>query len=137
MNNIKAIRMREGLSQQQLAEMSKISINTLKKYESGERHPKIEQLFKIASVLNVSVYDLVMLDSDNMLNEEVIPAKKNDDIIELQKNIAKLLTSNNLPTYKELSEYFFLSINKLSKRGQLIALSYISNLLDLDDLRLS
>lgn len=51
---IKKYRTDMGFTQTQLCEATGISISTLKKYETGVRHPKAEQLKRIAEALGVS-----------------------------------------------------------------------------------
>lgn len=51
---IKKHRVEQGFTQTQLCEATGISISTLKKYETGVRHPKAEQLKRIAEALGVS-----------------------------------------------------------------------------------
>lgn len=51
---IKKCRKERGITQEQLCEAAGISISTLKKYETGQRNPKSDQLRKIADALGVS-----------------------------------------------------------------------------------
>ncbi len=55
---IRAYRELRGFSQVTLAELSKINVGTIRKYELGIRNPKPDQLTKIANALglNVSVF---------------------------------------------------------------------------------
>jgi len=60
--NIKKYRKKAGLTQAQLAEKVGININTLQRYEYGEREPTTSTIFKISNILHVSVanlYDMV------------------------------------------------------------------------------
>lgn len=52
---IKAARMKAGMTQKKLGELSETAERTVQQYELGKRQPRIEQLQKIASVLNVPV----------------------------------------------------------------------------------
>lgn len=56
---IKEARKREGLSQIEAAEKSKISVNSLRLYESNRRQPRVETLQNIASALGISVFELM------------------------------------------------------------------------------
>lgn len=56
---IKEARKREGLSQIEAAKKSKISVNSLRLYESNQRQPRVETLQNIASALDVSVIELM------------------------------------------------------------------------------
>lgn len=44
---------------EQLSEKSGINLSTLKKYETDNRNPKLEQLSKIADALEVSVFEFL------------------------------------------------------------------------------
>lgn len=59
--SIKTWRMKEGLTQKQLAEASHVSEISIRKYEAGDRIPKIGTLSKIARALNITIGEL---DSD-------------------------------------------------------------------------
>lgn len=58
MHKIQALRKKSGLSQAELAKRAGISEISIRKYESGERCPKIETMSKIAEALQVPLYDL-------------------------------------------------------------------------------
>lgn len=56
---IRDYRSMKRLTQRELARKSDLSINTINRYETGERMPTIYNLCKIAEALDVSVLDLV------------------------------------------------------------------------------
>lgn len=56
---IKNYRKIAGLTQKELGTLSGTSERTIQNYETGKRQPRIEQLQKIAPILNVSVLDLL------------------------------------------------------------------------------
>lgn len=55
MNRLKELRIKNGLSQTELAEKTGVSEQAISFYENGKRHPKIETWQKIANALNTSV----------------------------------------------------------------------------------
>lgn len=57
--NLKRIRKIKGLTQDKLSELTKISITSIQRYESGKRQPTIESVNKIATALEVSVFELL------------------------------------------------------------------------------
>jgi len=58
--NIKKLRKRKKLSQDQLSRVANIPYNTLVKIESGKSsNPTFENLLKIANALDISMDDLV------------------------------------------------------------------------------
>jgi transcriptional regulator with XRE-family HTH domain len=59
---IKYFRTAHKMSQEKLSELSGISFSTIRKYESGERKPKADQLLKLADALGISINTLLDLD---------------------------------------------------------------------------
>ena len=58
--NLKQARIKENLTQEQLAEMAAISIDTVKRYESGKHNgSRVETVCKIATALGVPIQDLL------------------------------------------------------------------------------
>ena len=58
--NIRRIRLKKGLSQEKVARLANIALNTLTKIESGlSKEPTIKTITKIAGVLGVSLDELV------------------------------------------------------------------------------
>ena len=57
--NVQAIRQRNGLTQEQLAEVSGFSQQYISGLEKGRRNPTIVTIYEIASALGVSHMDLV------------------------------------------------------------------------------
>lgn len=56
---IKNARKRKGMTQRQLGEACGIDEANIRKYESGRQNPKFETLEKIASALQIPVYELI------------------------------------------------------------------------------
>lgn len=58
--NIRKFRKKKGFSQEKLARLADISLNTLTKIESGfSREPTITTILKIAKALDIGIDDLV------------------------------------------------------------------------------
>lgn len=57
--NIKNARKKLNLTQKELADSVGIAAITVRKYESGEREPNLKTIEKIASILEVSPYELL------------------------------------------------------------------------------
>lgn len=68
---IKYYRELRGISQETLASLSKVSVSTLRKYEIGNRNPKIEQLQKIANGLQISINALSEINIQSV--DEIAP----------------------------------------------------------------
>lgn len=68
MNRIKEVLKDKGISQTWLAEKMEKSYPTINEYARNKRQPSLEDLYKIADILNVSVSDL-LIDNKKEFNE--------------------------------------------------------------------
>ena len=59
MEEIRKVRKKRGLSQEQLAKNSGLSRYSIINFETGRRDPRVKDLRKIAKALNVSVAELI------------------------------------------------------------------------------
>lgn len=57
------IRLQKDIGQEKLHELSGVPTISIRKYESGDRTPKIEQVIKIANALNVDPFTLITAES--------------------------------------------------------------------------
>jgi len=57
--NLKQLRSKLGLTQQELADRLGVGQATIASYEAGTRHPKLNQVEHIAEVLKASIKDLL------------------------------------------------------------------------------
>lgn len=69
-NNLKALRMKKGLSQGELAIRLNVVRQTVSKWEKGVSVPDAETIIKLADLLDTSVNDL--------LGSNVVPEDSND-----------------------------------------------------------
>lgn len=58
-DKIKGLRKQAGLTQKNLAKMAGLAEITIRKYENQDRLPKIEQIRKIATALNVDPFEIL------------------------------------------------------------------------------
>lgn len=58
---IKFFRTQNNLTQKKLAEISEISEISIRKYEAGDRNPKLEQLQKLSNIFQINISLLVNL----------------------------------------------------------------------------
>ena len=56
---IKAMRIKRGLTQKQLAELLGVKQQNVSDWERGERSPSVKNLKKLAQILNCQIDDLV------------------------------------------------------------------------------
>lgn len=99
---IKRERKRQGLTQEQLAEMIDISSRNLSNIEIGQNFPKAETLEKILKSLNISTEDLFANDhiknSEELLNSIdalLNNAKSDNSKLEKIYKIIKFLVEND------------------------------------------
>ena len=64
MNRIKEVRKKKGLSLQQVADAVGVGNNTISRYETGKREPKLEMWQKLADIYGVSVPYLQGIDKE-------------------------------------------------------------------------
>ncbi len=57
-NRIRELRIEKGYTQKEMARLTGIPYSTYSNYENNNREPNLEQLRKIASVLNISLFKL-------------------------------------------------------------------------------
>lgn len=121
---IKALRLAAGLTQKQLAELAGLAEITIRQYESNKREPKLEQLKKIASVLNVSVSELI----DEFA--PIIETYGNDVKIEIENRenipsplpkmtLSKVLRNASLPISERAFVEHYLNLNHHGKQEAL------------------
>lgn len=86
---IKKFRKIKNMSQEDLSNSSGINVSTIKKYETGNRMPKREQLEKIATALGINVndfYDNSINTTGELLSTLISIEKQTDMIITGEKN---------------------------------------------------
>lgn len=64
MNRLKEVRKKKGLSLQQVADAVGLGNNTISRYETGKREPRLEMWQKLADIYGVSVPYLQGIDKE-------------------------------------------------------------------------
>lgn len=150
-NKIKYYRIKSGMTQQELADKSKISVRALINYEKNLRTPPLEILLKISESLNIDKLDLINQNSkyynlfngvDNNTFQEAIKNIGNDKLDSGSKNnlnlMLDMLTGRDLEDHKYKSTIDEL-LKDLSEINEFIKnnsdnpvrdLNYVSNKLD-------
>lgn len=87
-----------GLSQEKLADILNVTKSTISKYELGQREPSFDQLQKIATAVNVDIYELLTGEAkDIYFQAEVDMVKMNvEHGYSFSDEESKLVTSFNL-----------------------------------------
>lgn len=90
---LKSIRKRFGLTQEELAEIMRVSRQAITKWESDAGLPDVSNLSELAKTFNISI--------DSLLNDSELP------IIIMTKELDKEKYTNKLSSYSEiLKEYY-------------------------------
>lgn len=104
-NNLKDLRLRFGLTQQDLANKLDISKSTISMYETGNRTPDFEVLEAIADIFNVSLDSLIGSHSKPDTEISVLAAHAIDDLTEEEQleiiKYAKFIKSQRDGTNKK------------------------------------
>ena len=109
-NLIKHWRLERALSQEKVARLSNISVSSLRKYENGERRPKIETLMRIAEVLDVDASDLI---KNDMISDE---------------ELKKMRQAVGLPPEEVNPDNLIAYFNELNAQAQILGYQYIKDL---------
>ena len=88
--NLKELRNKKGISQQQLADVIGTSQQSINKYENHSIEPDIDTLILMAKFFNTSVDYLIGNTRINRIIENVKPNDLNQDETELIENYRKL-----------------------------------------------
>ena len=123
-SRIKLYRMKNGLTgltQNELASIAGISTISIRKYESGDRVPKVETLQKIASALKISVLELVGDDWETInTSKRVSQLKKRmedayNEYIDEMKKLSKT-DENYIDKSNKLADNYFNKSDEYSKQ---------------------
>lgn len=69
---LKCLRIEKNLTQKELANLLNVSQNAIYNWENGKRQPKIEQIQKIANVLEVQINELLgWSEIETVINDEL------------------------------------------------------------------
>lgn len=118
---IKELRKAKGLTQKELAKASGVAEITIRKYENHDRQPKIEQIEKIASALEVSPFDIMGVD---YWEEKYNPDGKLADEVKLLEQIES--------TFGCKAAELIDSFKNLNETGRSKAASYVSDLCEIE-----
>lgn len=66
MNRIKEVLKNKGISQTWLAEKTDKSYTTINEYARNKRQPSLEDLYKIAEILQIDIKELIISNKENI-----------------------------------------------------------------------
>ena len=126
-NNIKRFRKEKNIAQKDMAKMLNMPSSTYSNYENNNREPNAATLKKIADILDISVIDLLTVQSSNDENSEKYLS---DDIntIQVIENLIKLCKFKiNFNQISDTDDTELESSLKLAIKNNTNPLTYISN----------
>lgn len=135
---IRTARKRAGLTQAQLSEKSGVAAISIHQYEAGKRKPRLEQLIRISSALNIDMIDLTGLESE-MTEYRIVLTEAgglSDSKSYNVREIYNLLSDNEKaefwdrlmePLHTQLNEAF----DRLNANGQQEALKRVRELTEI------
>ena len=137
-NNIKRFRKEKNIAQKDMAKMLNMPSSTYSNYENNNREPNAATLEKIADILDISVIDLLTVQSSNdensekYLSDDINNSEKylSDDIntIQVIENLIKLCKFKiNFNQISDTDDTELESSLKLAIKNNTIPLTYISN----------
>lgn len=132
--NIKANRIKSGMTQKQLAEKIGVAEITIRQYESGKRIPKSNILIRLADTFKISIYDLLgeKAPADYNKGQVTISIGKEKmlvDPIELQKTVNRVVNKVHPTKLSSLLDSFDI----LNDKGQNKAIEQVEMLTKIEE----
>lgn len=94
---LKKVREKNGLTLQEVAKVANISASLLSRIENGKRSaPKVDSLYNLAKVLNVSPYEMLFMSGGTSLEDFIY--------FPPSENALKNMSEDELKLFKEKSE---------------------------------
>ncbi len=117
-DRIKICRKNAGITQKELADMAGISLMSIRRYENNERQPRIDHIKKIASILKVSISELMEYENvDGKFYGKEAPQ-------EMQEKFMKRMTDHKTDYKSEMNRH----LDMLNDQGQQEAVKRVEDL---------
>ena len=101
--NLKHIRQEKGLTQEQLGKLMNKDYSTIGKWESGTRSPIMEDVIKLADILQVDIQDLIDKDysknDDRLTKLDILYQKTKNILSEDDKSTLEFILQKTLNNY--------------------------------------
>lgn len=120
-NRLKEYRKQKGYSQEKLAELVAISKMSIRRYETNERQPSLEILNKIATALDIDVWELyndygIPVSPDNKNMEIMSDLMENLNTPGQDKAIEQVELLTKIPEYQKKDENTHILVNAAHAR---------------------
>lgn len=135
--SIKKLRKQKGMTQKQLSQELGIAINSLSRYEIGERNPPFDMLEKIAAALGVQTWELLCDDvskglADVYVKTSIINNQETFEAYEGLKEVAGEAANQLIDRNAENDEGIKYFYNKLNHEGKKEALKRTIELTEIE-----
>lgn len=127
---IRMIRKSKGITQIDLAANAGIAVNSLRLYEANKRQPRADQLRAIASVLGVSVADLLDVKPAHAVDPNEMPEDKEKRLGMREGALSK--TPRAEDTEAQNKADMLEAMDKLNILGQQEAVKRVQEMADID-----
>lgn len=101
--NLKHIRQEKGLTQEQLGKLMNKDYSTIGKWESGTRSPIMEDVIKLADILQIDIQDLIDKDysknDDRLTKLDILYQKTKNILSEDDKSTLEFILQKTLNNY--------------------------------------
>ena len=101
--NLKHIRQEKGLTQEQLGKLMNKDYSTIGKWENGTRSPIMEDVIKLADILQVDIQDLIDKDysknDDRLTKLDILYQKTKNILSEDDKSTLEFILQKTLNNY--------------------------------------
>lgn len=135
---LKYIRMKRGFTQAELAKKVGIGINSVARYENGQRMPDIEVIYKIANVFGVmsTLFDNSIHSDGEFYQRDIDEMSKEDKILDDCLKSCVVYTEEGkgeIISMQNSAEDLLCSFNCLNERGKEEAINYVAYLTTKDE----
>lgn len=105
--NLKKIRKKHNLSQEDFASIVGVSRQSVSKWESGQSYPEMDKILLICEKYDITIDELMHEDIDELKEEKETTAKVNNFFTEILEGIKKTNSLFNRLTFKGKLKMFF------------------------------
>ena len=68
-DNIKILRLGSGMTQQELADIIEVNVNTIRAWEQELKSPSLNNLMRLSEFFHISIDDLIGIDNEYQISE--------------------------------------------------------------------
>lgn len=137
-HQLKAVRLSLGLTQQQFAEKIGLSVNSVRRYESGEREPSMRQISAIVDKLGMTLSEFLWGPLSEGKREPYVSDIDIRDVYRIEapqpEDIDPDLSLEQREACRKLTQRLFETVGQLRYEDKKAVLKFAEYLLDCDPL---